>query len=88
MFGQKKLLHKSRKRRKLVTVPQMSVKMGKTNQRGAVRIRGIVRMSEAFQVTRQHLRLVVLGERKSPALLARFHRWQANNKISTQADYG
>jgi hypothetical protein len=41
------------------------------------RIEGIVAASKALKICRQHLRLVILGERQSPELLARFREWRA-----------
>jgi len=53
--------------------------VNKTRKRGP-RVRGIVQAAEDLGVTRQHLRHVLAGRRRSRRLMARYDRWQRIQK--------
>lgn len=44
------------------------------------RVAGVVAASRDLKESRQHLRLVALGKRTAPALLARFRAWKSLQK--------
>ena len=55
------------------------------NMKRAKRIPGIVAAAKALGVTRQHLGLVIRGDRTSPSLLARYRNRKRQQSKTTQS---
>jgi len=54
------------------------------NVKRAKRIAGIGAAAAALGVTRQHLRLVIIGDRESEILLSRYRTWKHQQRIAAK----